>query len=155
MPKTGPMILREARDAANLTREQMEALMHVSASTIKAWEYGERKPDSGDVVKMGQIVRDESLWPRWMCAVDDEYARRHPYAQPSQTPMEAVVRVALASADITRMMDPVVRDLADGKIDDREFFSRFVRLLRESESAHRAARETLKKGGIDEWKPVS
>lgn len=147
MPQTGPMILRKARDTAKLTREQLEVLMHVSKTTIKAWEYGERMPESSDVARLGEIVKDDSLWPRWMCATDDEYARRHPFMDPPENAIETVTRLGIEVSDVTKMLEPILRDLMDGKIHDQEFASRFVEALKESEAAHRAARERLQKGG--------
>lgn len=147
MAKNGPMILREAREKAGLSREQLAARMEcVHHATIKRWEYGESRPDSCDVARIGEIISDDTLWPRWMCAVDDEYAKRHPYMVPAENAVEAVVRLGLEAADVRKMIEPLLSDLMDGKIHDRQFMERFITALEESEAAHRAAREKLQKG---------
>lgn len=148
MAKSGPMILREAREKAQLSREQlalrMECLHH---ATIKRWEKGDSRPRSSDVARMGEIIGDNTLWPRWMTAVDDEYARRHPYITPPENAVEAVVRVGLEAADVRRMLEPILTDLMDGTIHNQEAIDRFAAALAESEAAHRSALERLRKGG--------
>lgn len=148
MAKNGPMILREAREKAGLSREQLAARMEcVHHATIKRWEYGESRPDSCDVARIGEIIADDTLWPRWMRAVDDEYAKRHPYITPPENAVEAVVRLGLEAADVRKMLEPILADLMDGKIHDQQFVEQFITALEESEAAHRAARERLQKGG--------
>lgn len=148
MAKSGSMILREAREKAGLSREQLALRLEcVSVATIKRWEYGESRPDSADVARIGEILADSTLWPRWMCAVDDEYARRHPYLAPSDSTVETMVRLGLEAADVQRMLEPLLKDLIDGVIDDHDFLRAFFKAVQESESAHRAALESLQKGG--------
>lgn len=148
MAKSGSMILREAREAAEFSREKLAMRLEcVSAATIKRWEYGESRPDSADVARIGELLDDSTLWPRWMCAVDDEYARRHPYLAPSDSTVESMVRLGLEAADVQRMLEPLLRDLIDGAIDDHDFLRAFFRAVQDSETAHRAALETLREGG--------
>ena len=147
MPETGPMILRNARKAAGFTLAQMEALMHVSVTTIKAWEYGDRRPESRDVARMAQIVKDDTLWPRWMCAEDDEYARRHPYAAGSLNPTEAVVNAGCQMKDVSgELTEALIRCLI-ARRQNPTLAQSWMKEAGEAAAALFSAIDQVKKGG--------
>lgn len=148
MTQSGPMILREARTTAGLSQKQLSYRMEcVSEGTIKRWEYGESRPDSADVARMGELLGDDTLWPRWMCATDEEYARRHPFTVPAASIEGSVLRVHFEADEVKSMLAPILKDLLDGKIDNTDFAQRFARSLRDLENASREARERIRKGG--------
>lgn len=145
MAGNGPLILREARETANLTRHQLANRMEcISEATLKRWEYGESRPDSADVARMGEILEDNTLWPRWMCATDDEYAKRHPFVYNDLPAAMAVAKVGFEIADVQAMVDNVVRDLMDGKLDNHDLSVKFLRELTEAERAIAEAKLHLK-----------
>lgn len=145
MIQNGSLILREAREAAHLTRQQLANRMEcISEGTLKRWEFGESRPDSADVARMGEIIGDRTLWPRWMCATDDEYAKRHPFSFSDIPAALAVTRVGFEIADVQNLVEKVIRDLMDGKIDDHRMVSRFIRELNEAEKAIAEAKLHLK-----------
>ena len=116
MTGNGSLILREARDAADMSRHQLASRMEcISEGTLKRWEYGESRPDSCDVARMGELLNDPTLWPRWMCATDAEYAKRHPFTASGLPAAMAVTKVGFELADVQALLDSVVRDLMDGK----------------------------------------
>ena len=148
MAKSGPEILREAREKANLSREQLAMRMEcISHGTLKRWEYGESRPDSCDVARMGELLGDNTLWPRWMCAVDDEYAKRHPYQANDLPAAMAVAKVGFEAEDVQGLVNLIVRDLVDGRQDDKALAARFGRELDELISAAEEAKQKLAKGG--------
>lgn len=148
MAESGPAILREARDAADLSREELsERLKCISIGTIKRWEYGDSRPESSDVARIGQIIGDSSLWPRWMCAVDEEYARRHPYREEPNQAVVAVINASYQMADVTALTEALGRDLMDGKVDDEALAGRYIKEAEEAVSALNAAISKIKKGG--------
>jgi len=148
MAENGSLILREAREAAHLSRQQLAFRLEcISEGTIKRWEFGESRPDSADVARMGEIIGDRTLWPRWMCATDDEYAKRHPFSYNDLPAAMAVAKVGFEIADVQALVDSVVRDLMDGKIDNHELASRFLRELTEAERAIAEAKLQLREGG--------
>lgn len=145
MTQNGSLILREAREAAHLTRQQLANRMEcISEGTLKRWEFGESRPDSADVARMGEIIGDRTLWPRWMCATDDEYAKRHPFSFSDIPAAMAVTKVGFEIADVQGLVDKVVRDLMDGKIDDQNTAHRFLLELDEAERAIAEAKIHLK-----------
>lgn len=147
MPQTGSMILREAREAAGLSRDQLSMRMEcVSVGTIKRWEYGETKPESPDVARMGELFGDETLWPRWMCATDDEYARRHPYCASQNNVALDVINAGYQMADVHALTDALARDLLDGKVDDKATAERYIKEAEEAAAALLAAAGKLKGG---------
>ena len=148
MAKTGSLIIREAREMANMTRQQLANRMEcISEGTLKRWEYGESRPDSADVARIGEIVGDKTLWPRWMCATDEEYAKRHPFSYNDLPAAMAVAKVGYEIADVQALVDSVVRDLMDGKIDNRDLTNRFMRELTDAERAITEAKIQLMEGG--------
>ena len=148
MPKSGPQVLREAREKANMTREQLSMRMEcISAGTIKRWEYGESRPDSSDVARIGQLVNDDRLWPRWMCAVDDEYARRHPDTETATQAVVAVINAGYQMADVAAITEALGRDLMDGRLDDKALAEKYVKEAEEAIEALNAAVATMRKGG--------
>ena len=146
MPQTGPMILRTAREKAGMTREQLaERFACLSPSTIKRWEYGEVAPDSADVARLGDLVGDETVWLRYMTATDAEYAKHHPYTDGDTCAAMALVRLGYAIEDVQQKHGELVRELLAGKPSSNTDWMR--EKLSELESASRAARMQLKKGG--------
>ena len=148
MAESGPAILRKAREAADLSREELsERLKCISSGTIKRWEYGESRPESSDVARVGQIIGEESLWPRWMCAVDEEYARRHPYHEEPNQAVVAVINAGYQMADVTALTEALSRDLMDGKVDNQPLAAQWISEAEEAIAALRGAVDKLKKGG--------
>lgn len=148
MPQNGTMILREAREKAGLSRVQLAMRMEcVSEGTIKRWEYGESRPDSSDVARIGELLGDHTLWPRWMCATDEEYARRHPYSATQNNAALDVINAGYQMEDVHALTDSIVRDLMDGKLDDKAAAARYIREAEEAAAALLAAANQLKQGG--------
>lgn len=144
MAGNGHILLREAREAARISREELGRRVGVSKATIQRWEYGESLPESSDVARIGQITGDSSLWPRWMCETDEEYARRHPFTQCDQPAAMAVVRLGYEVADVQAMKDQLIRDLVNGR-DDPQLVKRFIREIDEAISALAGAKAQLQK----------
>ena len=145
MAGNGSLILREAREIAGMSRQQLaNRLECVSEGTIKRWEYGESRPDSDDVARIGQIIGDMTLWPRWMCATDAEYAKRHPFSFSNVPAAMAVTKVGFEIADVQSLVERVARDLMDGKIDDVAAVNKLVQEMVDAEKAIAEAKILLK-----------
>lgn len=130
MTQSGPSILREARETAGLTREQLAMRMEcISVATLKRWEYGESKPDSQDVNRIGEILADKTLWHRWMIATDEAYAQRYGNAECLALPV-SIMRVRHALSEVLAYQDCVERDSLDGKLDDHRIATAYADCLR-------------------------
>ena len=118
MPKTGMMLLREAREKAGLSQKQLAMRLEcISESTVKRWEYGESRPESADIERIGEIVGDPTLWHRWMEATDEAYAKRYSVQEKLDMP-SSIVKVRHAMADIEKLQDAIERDALDGRLED-------------------------------------
>lgn len=147
MAGNGHILLREAREAVSLSREELGNRVGVSKATVQRWEYGESLPESSDVARIGHIVGDNSLWPRWMCETDEEYARRHPYTDSPNHAAMAVINAGYQISDVSALTAALGRDLMDGKADDEGLKARYIKEAEEAAAALNAAVAKLKKGG--------
>lgn len=117
MAGNGHILLREARDARAMTREQLGSRVGVSHDTIRRWETAESQPAPDDVDRMGDVLGDASLWHRWMLESVPSYAKRYEGAETLAMPV-SIVRVRHALADVLKYQDAMERDALDGKLDD-------------------------------------
>ena len=137
--------LRKARDEKDLTREQLAALVHVSASTIENWERGISTPGPDDVDSIARALNHPTLWHDWMMSNFTSYARRYqeitPYALPS-----AIMSARHELGDVLALQDQVERDAIDGKIDDPQLKARYKKETREAMSALLRAMQAMEDG---------
>lgn len=120
MAQNGPSLLREAREKAGFTREQLALRMEcISVATLKRWEYGESRPDSTDVNRIGEIIGDKTLWHRWMIATDEAYAQRYGNAESLVLPV-SIMRVRHSLGKVLAYQEAVERDALDGRMDDQQ-----------------------------------
>lgn len=54
MPGNNPNLYQRARKESPYTQEQAAELLHVSETTVKSWEQGQRTPDNGTVARMAE-----------------------------------------------------------------------------------------------------
>lgn len=118
MAENGHILLREARDLRAMTREQLGWHVGVSHDTIRRWETGESQPTSSDVDRMGEVLRDATLWHRWMLATDPPYARRYGGGAEALALPASFMRVRYAIEDVQTYQNAMERDALDGKLDD-------------------------------------
>lgn len=119
MAGNGHVLLREARDAAGFTRDQLGYRVGTSHETIRRWETGESLPTPDDVDRIGDITGDRTLWHRWMLETEPSYARRYTGAECLEMPI-SIMRVRLALADVMQYQEVIERDSLDGKLDNRQ-----------------------------------
>lgn len=119
MPNNGHVLIREAREKGRKTQDQAANACGVSATTYKAWEYGDRRPTLNDVDRLGDFFGDCTLWHRWMLATEPTYAKRYTGAESLMLPI-SVMRVRHALADVYDYQEAVERDALDGKLDDQK-----------------------------------
>lgn len=123
--------LRKAREARKMPRWQLAQQLGVSADTIERWERGEVKPEPDDVDRMGEALQAPDLWHQWMLSNCESYRKRYLGVETLALPV-SVMRLRHAMEDALAMMNPVERDVIDGRLDDRrlkENFSQALKLL--------------------------
>lgn len=136
--------LRRARDAAKLTRWQAAQRLGVSEETVRRWETGEVIPHPDDVGRMEEAYKAENLWYRWMYSNIDSYRERIPET-PNYTLPISLVSAKYETGDVLPLLDSVIRDAMDGKIDDQAERDRLIREIDEAIAALLASKEALKK----------
>ena len=123
--------LRKAREARKMPRWQLAQQLGVSADTIERWERGEVKPEPDDVDRMGEALQAPDLWHQWMLSNCESYRKRYLGVETLALPV-SVMRLRYAMEDALAMMNPVERDVIDGRLDDqrlKESFSQALKLL--------------------------
>lgn len=129
MAGNGHVLLREARDSVNLTRDQLAFHVGVSRETIHRWESGKNQPTPDDVDRIGEVVKDRTLWHRWMLESEPSYAKRYTGAECLMLPI-SVMRVRHALADVLEYQEAMERDAMDGKLDDKQLTAAYGDCLR-------------------------
>lgn len=119
MPETDKSALRKARENAGYARPAAARMLSVSPETVARWEnpMDTTMPRSADVSRMEDAYRCPGLWYRWMYSNDDGFRDRMP--PPGETDVRASVLSLYAS--VSRLVEEqakLMRDAADGRIDD-------------------------------------
>ena len=121
--------LRKAREARKMPRWQLAQQIGVSADTIERWERGEVKPEPDDVDRMGEALQAPDLWHQWMLSNCESYRKRYLGVETLTLPV-SVMRLRHAMEDALAMMNPVERDVIDGRLDDQHLKSSFSQALK-------------------------
>lgn len=129
MAGNGHVLIREARDAAGFTRDQLAYRVGTSRETIRRWEINESQPTPDDVDHIGEIVGDKTLWHRWMLETEPSYAKRYTGAECLMLPV-SIMRVRHALADVLDYQEAMERDAMDGKLDDQQLSQTYADCLR-------------------------
>lgn len=145
--------LRKAREAAHFTRWQAAQLLCVSEDSVKRWEDPSQKtiPTPADVSRMEEIYCADGLWWRWMRSSDDAFRDRLP-AMPELELTGAILRLFAEIGDLDRLQQELMRDGADGEIDDPQLLDRSLKEVEDVLAVGyllycRLRRQKEKKGG--------
>lgn len=146
MQRVSKKDLLAARNHAGLSREEAGHELGVSSSTIRDWEDAGKtvKPGPDDVWNMERLYDAPGLWRGWMQSHYDSYRENHPEETVDRSQLAAVVNVRHQLADVLAMSDGMERDAMDGRIDDEQLRTRYLRELEEAEAALVEARRALK-----------
>lgn len=138
--------LRKARESANLTRWQAGDALGVSQDTIKRWEdpKDNSKPTSADVSRMEGIYGQAGLWYAWMYSNDDGFRDR--MAPPTAPDLrESIMKIFASMQDLIDDRAKILRDAADGYIDDRDMAAKIRSLSDDIASASHSLSEEMKR----------
>lgn len=147
MPEYTKASLQRLRESANLTRKMAAPLLGISEETLRRIEdpRSTQQPTSGDLARMEDIYKARGLWYGFHRTNDDAF-RDHLPELPEYTEQGAILSYFAESRDTLTLETEVLRDAADGRIDDP---SRRARLIKEVEDVAAAALLLLQmlKGG--------
>lgn len=115
----GPNMYQKARKESTYTQEQAAELLHVSDTTVKAWEQGQRVPDNATVAQMAEVYR--APWLRSERAIETlaELGIADAGEGPGTLP-EAVLSHYELSMEMEDGYRRLIQIASDGRIDQSE-----------------------------------
>ena len=116
--------LQAARKAAGLYQHQVAYMLHVSDDVISDWETGKTLPTPDQVSEMEALYKAPGLWHGWMRYQYKSYRDRYPESPENTALALSMVNTGYLVADMKDQEKPI-RDLLDGKVDDRAGFEAF------------------------------
>lgn len=119
MPTNNPNLYQRARKESPYTQEQAAELLHVSETTVKAWEQGQRTPDNRTVAMMAEIY--DTPWLRLERALEtlEELGITETGNAPENLPSAVLDHYGL-SLDLMDGYRRFIQITADGRIDETE-----------------------------------
>ena len=119
MPGHNPNLYQRARKESPYTQEQAAELLHVSETTVKAWEQGQRTPDNRTVARMAEIY--STPWLRLERALEtfEELGITEIGSAPENLP-SAVLNHYDLSMEVMDGYRRFIQITADGRIDENE-----------------------------------
>lgn len=124
--------LQRLRESANMTRKVAAPLLGMSEDTLRriedftSMDNKTKQPSSGDLARMEKIYNVPGLWYGYNHTNDDAF-RDHLPELPEYTEQGAILSYFAESRDTMTMETEVLRDAADGKIDDPVRRSRLIK----------------------------
>lgn len=119
MPGHNPNLYQRARKESPYTQERAAELLHVSETTVKAWEQGQRTPDNRTVAMMAEIYN--TPWLRLERALEtlEELGITEAGNAPENLPSAVLDHYGL-SLDLMDGYRRFIQITADGRIDETE-----------------------------------
>ena len=141
--------MQTARNAAGLYQYQAAQLVSskngemISEDTVGHWENNRVLPDPEQVALLEEIYEQPGLWDAWMRQQYPSYRARVPKDGRIADTGMAVVNASYQMGDVQGLTEDLARDLADGRLDDRNGAERYIREAREAAAAILAAIDKL------------
>lgn len=139
-------MLKDARKKSGLCQYQVAQLLSyktkedtISEDTISNWECNRAMPDPEQVSMLESIYEIPGLWDDWMRQQYPSYRKRIPKRAQISDPALAVVQAGYEMQDVTRLTEPMSRDLMDGRLDDPHLASQYIEQVDQALSALTAA----------------
>lgn len=114
MPGNNPNLYQRARKESPYTQEQAAELLHVSETTVKAWEQGQRTPDNRTVAMMAELYDTP-----WLRLALEELGITEAGNAPENLPSAVLDHYGL-SLDLMDGYRRFIQITADGRIDETE-----------------------------------
>ena len=140
--------LRSARDAANLSREELGRRIGVSDSTIQRWEEAKSKPHPDDVLAIAKATgAGVDLWWAWMRSNYASFREVLPPKPLVNGILASVVNAKHQISDMLPLLEHAERDSIDGVIDNHPHAARTAREARDAAAALLDLAERMEKEG--------
>jgi len=112
-------MLRKARNAAKLSREEAAHRLYVGSRTLADYELGRTVPPPDVVLRMAEVYQEPELTADYcakICPIGQVLAHALDRSEFAVT----VLRVLKEFADVERLRDDLVKIAADGQLHDHE-----------------------------------
>ena len=117
--------LKQWRESQKMSAAELAERISCDATTIYRYESGKLKPNPDVMYEICQALGDVSKWYDWMrTEYPMSYGRVHP-EQPRVDFKGAVMQLYGLIAQIKSIEAEVLRDGADGRLDDKALLQRF------------------------------
>lgn len=112
--------LKRWREEQKITAAELAERISCDATTIYRYESGKLKPNPDTMFEICRELGDQDKWTTWMrTEYPTSYGRVHP--ETSGYPLTgALMQMFTEMDDVAKIERDLLRDGADGKIDDRE-----------------------------------
>lgn len=111
----------------------------ISEDTISNWECNRALPDPEQVAALEHLYENPGLWDAWMRMQWPSYRERIPENPEMSSAGLAVVNAGYQMHDVTALTESLVRDLMDGKVDDKQLPTCYIKEAEEAVAALLAA----------------
>lgn len=145
MAEFGKLELRRAREARKWPRWQLGEAVGVSEDTITRWEDpGDKSlPDPDDVDRIEKALEMRGrIWHPWMLSHYDSYRERYASVQDFGL-TAAILRIRHEAEKVMGLQGPAEEDVIDGRFDDPNLKSDYLRDLRRLHASIGQAMEYL------------
>lgn len=140
--------LKKKRELLKMTAADLAEKIGRDPTTIYNWEAGKSDPDPDTVYQIAEVFGSLQIWYDWMRTKFTSYARMHPECHDYDLP-GAIMRMYAESSDVMDMKREVLRDGADGVIDNNELKTELKKELDEMLVCAQKVRMLLKGGHSD------
>jgi len=122
-------MLKKARNAAGLSREEAAHRLHVGSRTLASYELGETLAPPDVVMGMSRVYDDPTL-PADYCAILCPIGQVLAHCVRRSEFAVTVMRVLKEFADVKGLLDDLVRIASDGRVNPHEE-AEFTAIMRE------------------------
>lgn len=114
-----PSDLKKLREAQHMSAADLAELVNCDTSTIHRYEAGKLKPNPDVMYQICEALGDIDKWSVWMrTEYPISYGRVHPEPK-DYTLQGALMSLYAEIGDIMGLQQDILKDGADGKLDDR------------------------------------
>lgn len=123
--------LKKWREAQGISAADLAERISCDVTTIYRYESGKLKPNPDVMYEICEALGDTGIWNNWMrTEYPTSYGRMHPETVNLSLP-GAIMSLIVELGDVMNLQNAMLRDGADGSIDDPELKARSAKEITE------------------------
>lgn len=135
--------IKKRRELLKMTAATLAEIIGCDTHTVYNWESSKSDPDPDTVYLIADAFGDFNIWDSWMRTKFWSYSRTHADV-PQNNIQGATMRMFAEVSDVLSHQMEVMRDLADGKFDDKQLREVVIKECSEASGAIQTFLNTLK-----------